>query len=47
MLVADQQADGEGAATVNPSPHWLALEVSVYYDSAERYVDDPGLIAGS
>ena len=35
MLVVDQQADGEGAATVNPSPHWLALEVSVYYDKAK------------
>ena len=35
MLVVDQQADGDGAATVNPSPHWLALEVSVYYDKAK------------
>ena len=35
MLVVDQQSDGEGAATVNPSPHWLALEVSVYYDKAK------------
>lgn len=35
MLVVDQQTDGEGAATVNPSPHWLALEVSVYYDKAK------------
>lgn len=35
MLVVDQQTDGDGAATVNPSPHWLALEVSVYYDKAK------------
>ena len=35
MLVIDQQTDGDGAATVNPSPHWLALEVSVYYDKAK------------
>lgn len=35
MLVVDQQTDGGGAATVNPSPHWLALEVSVYYDKAK------------
>ena len=35
MLVVDQQADGDGAAAVNPSPHWLALEVSVYYDKAK------------
>jgi hypothetical protein len=35
MLVVDQQADGDGAATVNPSPHWLAFEVSVYYDKAK------------
>ena len=35
MLVVDQQADGEGAATVNPSPLGLALEVSGYYDKAK------------
>ena len=35
MLVVDQQSDGDGAVTVNPSPHWLALEVSVYYDKAK------------
>lgn len=35
MLVVNQQTDGDGAATVNPSPHWLALEVSVYYDKAK------------
>lgn len=35
MLVVDQQAEGDGAATVNPSPHWLALELSVYYDKAK------------
>lgn len=35
MLVVDQQTGGDGAATVNPSPHWLALEVSVYYDKAK------------
>lgn len=35
MLVVDQQTDGDGAANVNPSPHWLALEVSVYYDKAK------------
>ena len=34
-LVVDQQAAGDGSTVVNPSPHWLALEVSVYYDKAK------------
>lgn len=35
VLVVDQQATDEGSTVVNPSPHWLALEVSVYYDKAK------------
>lgn len=34
-LVVDQQAADDGSTVVNPSPHWLALEVSVYYDKAK------------
>ena len=34
-LVVDQQAANDGSTVVNPSPHWLALEVSVYYDKAK------------
>ena len=34
-LVVDQQATDDGSTVVNPSPHWLALEVSVYYDKAK------------
>lgn len=41
-LVQDQEKGGDGSTQVNPSPHWIFMEISLYYDK-----DKDRMVAGS